>query len=201
VKLEEDKVAYQTVPNKPEDKFRDMAAVALDNAKIDPNAQLRAAHQITKDARERNGARGPAVVEADDNKIIYEITFDLPDEGLLAADQGAQLADTRDDTIDIPIVPEGKGVGQCYSTQTCRSVVGNQPYNTYAPWMAFLQIGTLQAHRSVLEATRLLRMSKEEQMMATTLSANLLKDTIDDTIHLNNPEMTRASEDKIKVWG
>ncbi len=44
-------------------------------------------------------------------------------------------------------------------------------------------------------------MSKEEQMMVTTSSANLLKDTIDDTIHWNDPKMTMMSEDKIKVWG
>jgi hypothetical protein len=33
------------------------------------------------------------------------------------------------------------------------------------------------------------------------MSANLLKDTIDDTIHRNDPEMTTISEDEIKVWG
>ncbi len=199
MKLEEDKGAYQTVTNKPEDKFRDMAAVALDNAGINPDAQLRAACQIAKDARERDGARGPAVVESNDNKIVYEIAFNLPDAGLPAADQGTQLADNRDDTINIPIVPGNKGVGQHYPTQTRRSVVGNQTYDTYAPRMAFLQLGKMRAHRSVLDATRLLRMSKEEQMMARTLSTDLLKDTIDDTIHQNNLEMTTTSEDKIKV--
>jgi hypothetical protein len=201
VELDEDKGAYQTVTNKPEDKLRDMAAVALNNMGINPNARLRAARQIAKDARERDGARGPAIVEADDNEIVNEITFDLPDAGLLAADQGTQLADNRDDTINIPIVPDDKGVGHCYPTQTRRSVVGNQPYDTYAPRMAFLQLGTTQAHRSVLEATRLPCMSKEEQMMATTLSTDLLKDTIDDTIHRNDLKMITTSEDEIKVWG
>ncbi len=201
VELEEDKGAYQTVTDEPEDKFRDMAAVALDNAGIDPNAQLRTACQTAKDARERGGARGPAIVEADDNKIVYEITFDLPDAGLLAADQGAQLADNRDDTIDIPIVPDNEGVRRRYPTRTHRSVVGNQPYDTYALRMAFLQLGTTQAHRSVLEATCLLRMSKEEQMTAMTSSTDFLKNTIDDTIHRNNLEMTMTSEDEIKVWG
>jgi hypothetical protein len=66
--------------------------------------------------------------------------------------------------------------------------------------MVFLQLGTAQAHRSVLEASRLLCMTKDEQMMATTLSANLLKDTIDDTIHRNDPETTIMFKDKIKVW-
>jgi hypothetical protein len=125
--------------------------------------------QIAEDARERAGARGLAIVEADDNEIVYEITFDLPDAGLPAADsKGAQLADNRDDTINIPIVPDNKGVRQHYPTQTHRSAVGNQPYDTYAPRMAFLKLGMTQAHRSVLEATHLLCMSKEEQMMAMT---------------------------------
>ncbi len=143
VELEEDKGAYQTVTNKPEEKFRDMAAVALNNTGIDPDARLCPAYQIAEDAREHNGARGPAVVEANDNEIVYEVTFDLPDVDLPAADQGAQLADNRDDTINIPIVPDDEGVGRCYPTRTCRSVVGNQPYNTYAPRMAFLQLGMM----------------------------------------------------------
>ncbi len=38
-------------------------------------------------------------------------------------------------------------------------------------------------------------------MMATTLSAGLLKNTIDDTIHQNDPDMTMTPEEEIKVWG
>jgi hypothetical protein len=40
VELEEDKGAYQTITNEPKDKFRDMAAVMLDNAGINPEARL-----------------------------------------------------------------------------------------------------------------------------------------------------------------
>jgi hypothetical protein len=67
--------------------------------------------------------------------------------------------------------------------------------------MAFLQLGTMTAHRSVLEVSRLLCMTKKEQTMAMTLSTNLVKDTINNTTHRNNPKMTTTSEDKIKVWG
>jgi hypothetical protein len=42
-------------------------------------------------------------------------------------------------------------------------------------------------------------MTKDEQMMAMTLSANLLNDTINDTIQRNDLEMITRSEDKIKV--
>ncbi len=116
VELEEDEQAYQTVTNKPEDKFWDMAAVALDNMGIDPNAQLRVTCHITKAAGEHDGTRGLAIVKADDNKIVYDITFDLPDAGLPMVDQGAQLADNRDDTINISLVPVNEGVRQPYPT-------------------------------------------------------------------------------------
>jgi hypothetical protein len=44
-------------------------------------------------------------------------------------------------------------------------------------------------------------MTKEEQMMATMLTANLLKDTINNAVtHWNDPEMTMTSKDKMKVW-
>jgi hypothetical protein len=71
-------------------------------------------------------------------------------------DKGAELADSRDDTVDTPVVPKDNTANagdQHYSTQACRSVVGNQPYNAYAPRTTFLQLGMVQAHRSVLEAS------------------------------------------------
>ncbi len=37
-------------------------------------------------------------------------------------------------------------------------------------------------------------------MMVTTPTTNLLKGRIDDAIHRNDPEMTTASENEIKVW-
>ncbi len=52
-----------------------MAATALNNAGIDPQDRLRA-------ARVAAGRTGPTLVEAKDNEIVYEITFDLPDAGL-----------------------------------------------------------------------------------------------------------------------
>jgi hypothetical protein len=69
----------------------------------------------------------------------------MPDEGIiLAYDHMEELPDvaTADITAEI----------SCYPTQSCRSVVGNQPYNAYAPRIQFLQLGEVQAHRSVLTA-------------------------------------------------
>jgi hypothetical protein len=118
-------------------------------------------------------------------------------------DEGVELIDSRDDTANTPVIPRNDTAyagGQHYPTRACRSVVGNQPYDAYAPRTAFLQLGTVQAHRSVLEASRLLCMTKEEQMMATMATTNLLKSTIDIAVHKNDLEMTATSKDKIKVW-
>ena len=42
---------------------------------------------------------GPAVVEAEDNEIVYEITFNLPDAGLhpTVGDSAVVLGDDRND--------------------------------------------------------------------------------------------------------
>jgi hypothetical protein len=50
----------------------------------------------------------------------------------------------------------------------------------------------------VFKASQLLKMSKEEQMLATT-SSNLLDNMIDDMIHKVDPAIMMESEDKIKV--
>jgi len=112
------------------------------------------------------------VIEADENELVYEITFDIPDEGVLQM----PLGEDRDDT-SIPVIAldddethdEIQDV-QRYPTRARRSVVGNQPYHTYAPRTTFLQLGEVRAHRSVLEGSRLTRMTKEERLLATTTS-------------------------------
>ncbi len=53
-------------------------ARALDNANIDPAAHLRAARV----AEAQPVAPGPTLIDANEDKIIYELTFDLPDVGL-----------------------------------------------------------------------------------------------------------------------
>ncbi len=61
-----------------------MAAVALDNAGIDPQDHLcTCTAQAAQAAAAAGLARGgPALVEPNEDKIVYEITFDLPDAGL-----------------------------------------------------------------------------------------------------------------------
>ncbi len=76
--LEEEVVDHWAVTDKDESDFRILAARALDNANINPAAHLRATHA----AEAQPVAPGPALIDADEDKIIYELTFDLPDEGL-----------------------------------------------------------------------------------------------------------------------
>ncbi len=65
--------------------FQDLAAIALDNAGIDPQEQLRAARTATA-ALISLPAGGPAIVDAKEDKIVYELTFELPDAGLAQSD-------------------------------------------------------------------------------------------------------------------
>jgi hypothetical protein len=58
-----------------------------------------------------------------------------------------------------------------------------------------------QAHRSIAKANSLARMTKEEQLMATTMYNMLALDMIDNTTHISNPKLITDSEVEIKVWG
>ena len=109
------------------------------------------------------------MVEAKDDKIVYEIKFNLPDAGLqpTVGDPVVVLGDDRNDNTDVVIPVDTATNGQGYQTRACRSAIENQPYDTFTPCTTFLQLGPAQAHRSVLEANRLARMTKEERLLAT----------------------------------
>jgi hypothetical protein len=78
VPLEEEVVEHRAVTDKDEPNFSVLVARALDNANIDPAAHLRAA----RTAEAQPVALGPALIDANEEKIIYKLTFDLPDAGL-----------------------------------------------------------------------------------------------------------------------
>jgi hypothetical protein len=78
VPLEEEVIDHRTIMDKDEPYFRVLVARALDNANIDPAAHLRAACA----AEAQPVAPGPALIDANEDKIIYKLTFDLPDAGL-----------------------------------------------------------------------------------------------------------------------
>jgi hypothetical protein len=89
VPLEEEVVDHRAVTDKDEPDIRVLAARALDNANINPAAHLWAARM----AEAQPVAPGPALIDANEDEIIYELAFDLPDVGLA-----------------LPIAPDGMAV-------------------------------------------------------------------------------------------
>jgi hypothetical protein len=90
VELESEEADFSAVTDDPEPEFKQLAAAALDNAGINPQDRLhaaQAAHTAAEAARAAAAAdfehRGHALVEANQDKIVYKITFDLPDAGLI----------------------------------------------------------------------------------------------------------------------
>jgi hypothetical protein len=78
VPLEEEVVDHWAVTDEDEPDFRVLVARALDNTNINPAAHLRAAHTVEA----QPVATGPALIDANEDKIIYKLTFDHPDAGL-----------------------------------------------------------------------------------------------------------------------
>jgi len=180
VLLESEERDFQTIVDEPEPDFRDLAGAALHNAGIDTNEMIRNA----QDAHVQ--AAGPALIEAEGDEIVYEITFDLADAGLAGTDAEhmSDMGDSRrDDASAVVMSTDFEADGRRYPTRTRRSAVGNQPYDTNAPRTTFLQLGTVRAHRSVLEANSLARMTKEEQLLATTTTSS--KPFVDDVYASN----------------
>ena len=126
VELKEEEREFQINPDEPEPDFWDMAMTALHNAGIDGNKTIQARRAQALAAAHAVQC-GAALVEADDDKLVYEITFDIPDKGLLQL----PLGEGRDDT-SIPVIAmkddethnKIQDARRC-PTQACRSAVGN----------------------------------------------------------------------------
>ncbi len=79
--------------------------------------------------------------------------------------------------------------------------MGNQPYNTYAPRMQFLQLGQVRVHRSALAAVN------EQELHVIGVSKGVMHVTtssdrdVDDITHQVDPELCAMSKDEIAVWG
>jgi hypothetical protein len=132
---------------------------------------------------------------------VYDITFDLPDAGLMPGTI-PPVSDAKPATgaapPHAPEVPDKNS--RRYPARSCRSVVGNQSYDTYAPRMQFLQLGEVRTHRSALTAMAngtKTTPSKAEQLHTTTSTIA----EIDSTEHAVDAELTTESEDKMAVWG
>ena len=142
VPLEEEEEEYQVVTDKPKPRFEELAAAALNKAGIDTEACVCNAWATTHAAKAAAVAAAacpdePRVVEAFVEKIVYNIKFNLPDVGLMPPgdDPKPEEPATAADNDNPLLTP------RWYPTQLHRSVVGNQPYDAYAPRMQFLQLG------------------------------------------------------------
>ena len=128
VELEAEEREYQTIMDEPEPDFRDLAGTALYNAGIDTNAMIQNAQG---DAMLQ--ATGPALI-ADEDEVMYKLTFDLSDAGLgvvAGADDTSDIESNRQDNVStVVMAADDDTVGRRYPTRTRRSAVGNQPYDT-----------------------------------------------------------------------
>ncbi len=135
---------YGTVIEEPVADFHDLAAAGLDNAGIDTVAWLCTARRDLADAT----AAAPhnsmvIVVEANKDKIVYKITFDLPDAGLepeITPNNIQPIPPADTNKIDAMEDKPRQLIAHCTRSQ--------------APRMRFLQLGEVQMHRSVLDTQK-----------------------------------------------
>ena len=106
VTLEEQERDVQTITEEPEPEFRDFADAVLHNAGIDADEALQRANLGA-------GWDGPAIIDAEDDEIVYELTFNLPDAGLqpMNGDAAVVLGDDRNDNTAavIPVDTTAEG--------------------------------------------------------------------------------------------
>ncbi len=123
-------------------------------------------------------------------EIVYDIMFDLPDMGLMPLGDGPEPEEPPPSADDHtpPSTP-------CwYPTQTRRSVVGNQPYDAYAPRMQFLQLREVRAHRNALAASKEREMNLAEATTKAQMHATTGCMELDDVEHQSNKELTMSDK-------
>jgi hypothetical protein len=135
---------------------------------------------------------------------VYEITFDLPDAGLAGANIVPAYKPANADPIHdfanetVKMLTDTKAINRQYPTRLHRSV------DRYSPQTTFLQLGEVQAQRSVLDRSKYVRMTKEERVHITTwteTTSETTTPTVDDTKHIVDKELVTQLEDELKVWG
>ena len=136
VLLEDKDADIQVVTDDPEPDFVELAAAALDNADINANHCLQAAQR-----GQEPGPR-PALTEGNDDKIVYEVTFDLPDAGLagnnvIPADDPPPEAPPEDPTVHnlaaetVDLLSDTGASTRRYPTRLHRSVTRYTPQTTF----------------------------------------------------------------------
>jgi hypothetical protein len=142
VKLElEEMDEAPAIMEDPTPSFKDLTAHALDNAGINRKDMLQAAHNRAE--HEHVTDLVPVIIDANEDKILYEIMFNLPDTGL-----HGDNAVPPDDTVEadpnalavVAAPPNPMGIKpRRHPTQSGRSALGRQPYDDHAPRITFMQ--------------------------------------------------------------
>jgi hypothetical protein len=203
VPLEEDKNDFQVMTDKPEPNFEELATAALTNAGIATAYQLCTA-RVAADAavavpvQQFDQLDGPRLVQAKPEEIMYKITVELPNASLLPG----MVPCVPDKPVALPLDDDATIVTspRRYPTRLRRSVVGNQPYDTYVPRMQFLQLKEVRVHRSALAAVNkqhLHVIGISEGVMHATTTSDL---NVDNITHQVDPELCMMSKDEIAVW-
>ncbi len=215
VKLElEEMDEAPTIMEDPTPSFKDLTAHVLDNAGINHEDMLQAAHNRAEHEHVTN--LGPAIIDANEDKILYEITFNLPDTGLHGdnAVPPDDMVEADPNALAVVAAPPNpmEIKPRRHSTQSGRSALGHQPYDDHAPritfmqqeensnrHMTFLRMGEVCAHRSVVKGANYVKMTKAEQMHFATF--NWTDMAIDHANHKIDPDLMTTSKDELKVWG
>ncbi len=115
---EEEEGGHQVMTNEPNSASETLAAAALDNAGINTTKQIRAARataDVAAKAHATTQAKGPRLIEANEDKIVYEIKFDFPDDGIISDyNAPAELPDAA--------ITDGDTATNHYPMQSHRSV-------------------------------------------------------------------------------
>ncbi len=141
VKLESEETdEAPAITEEPAPSFKDLAAHALHNAGINHKDMLRAAHNRAEYEHVHNP--GPAIIDANNDEIVYEITYDLPDTGVhgdnaVPPDDAVEAAPNAPEPTAAPPDPMEMEPRR-YPTRSRRSAVGRQPYDEHAPRIIFM---------------------------------------------------------------
>ena len=232
VELELEESDFQLITDDPEPHFCELAAAAFDNAGINPIGRIHAARgHVAAAAAAAAETAGPRLVEAEEDEIVYEITLDLPDAGLIqnAIPLVAPVS---------PMMSFSSGMSDNDTTtsrrrhppQSCRSVIRHQqPLHDYANETVELLTDAATnestppripiAHRTRAQAPRmaflqLVEVRTRRSVLDAKQFAGMTREEmmhvtnytqkepeIDDTEHAVDPKLLTNSEDKMKVWG
>ena len=77
--------------------------------------------------------------------------------------------------------------------------MGNQPYDAYASWMQFLQLGEVQVHRSALAASKESKINLAETMTKAQMHATMGCMELDDVEHESDKELTTSDKHELMV--